>query len=204
MSNYSIFVNSNGYDKLGRPCKELHFMHMCFTANERSFDPSSKCGCVVTDQDGAILSTGYNGPVRGEIDENVPLTRPEKYDFMEHSERNAIYSAAKHGTALNESIFYVTGLPCLECIRGIIQVGAKKVVYGPLTAVMMAEPEYLDRFKRLVMNIDIDIKRFSYDDSLFEMCPEAKKQCQGRPDISFSKFFTRKRNTSLSDIPIGG
>lgn len=198
MSNYKVFVNERGYDTLGRPCKELNFMHMCFTVNKRSLDASTKCGCVVTDHEGAILSTGYNGPLRGEIDENIPMTRPEKYDLMEHAERNSLYNAAKKGVSLNKSIFYVTGLPCIDCMRGIIQVGAIKVIYGPLTAVMMAEPEYLKRFERLVMNVNIDINRFSYDDSLFELCPEAKRQCEDRPNINFNKFYMR-----LSNTPIG-
>ena len=42
---------------------------------------------------------------------------------------NCIYNASWNGVSLNNSIFYVYGLPvCSECAKGLIQVGVKKVV----------------------------------------------------------------------------
>ena len=93
----------------------------------RSIDPSIKHGCVAVSESGAILSTGYNGPPRNVNDSLIPLTRPEKYIFMEHAERNCIYNAARSGVSLDGCTFYVTGIPCVDCMRAMYQVGAVEV-----------------------------------------------------------------------------
>jgi len=118
------------YDALNRPNFDLWFMTMAFLVSQRSLDPDTKHGTVVVDNSNTILAVGYNGPPRGCVDEVVPLTRPEKYMWMAHSEINAITNAARSGVALNDSIFYVTGPPCVTCFRSILNSGAKKLVYG--------------------------------------------------------------------------
>jgi len=45
-----------------------------------------------------------------------------------HAEANAIVQAAKHGIAINGSIMYITGIPCLMCTRLIINAGIKEIV----------------------------------------------------------------------------
>jgi len=125
--------------------------------------------------------------MKGSIDDNVPQTRPEKYLFFEHSERNAIYNAARNGTALNNSVFYVTGFPCVDCLRGIVQVGSKKIVYGPLTAKMSEDKDYIAAYKELLMGICIEIKRFRYDEALFQEKPEVREICAGRSNIKLEK-----------------
>lgn len=172
-----------GYDKLGRPNKDVYFMNLCVAISKRSIDPNSKHGCVFVDQDGGILSTGYNGPVRKSVDRQVPLTAPDKYFFLEHSERNGIYQAARNGISLNNSIVYVTGFPCIDCLRGIIQIGAKKIIYGPLQSVMIAGPDYLARVDRILYCQKIKIERFAFDDVLFEMNPGLKEICDSRKQI---------------------
>lgn len=45
-----------------------------------------------------------------------------------HSERNAIFNAARQGISVKEaSIFCWCGIPCHECSIGIVQAGIKKV-----------------------------------------------------------------------------
>ena len=110
-NNFKL-TEENGFDELGRPYFDLYYMNLCFGVNLRSIDKSSKCGCIATHQDGALLSSGYNNPIRGAEDKNTPDMRPSKYDHMEHSERNAIYNSARHGIELNNSIFYI--LPDIE------------------------------------------------------------------------------------------
>jgi dCMP deaminase len=54
--------------------------------------------------------------------------RPEKYFWIEHAERNAIYNAALEGVSLKNSTIYLTsGLPCMDCARGIVNSGIKVV-----------------------------------------------------------------------------
>lgn len=94
-----------------------------------SKDRSTKVGCVIVDDNRIILATGYNGFPRG-IDDDIDERheRPAKYSYTEHAERNALYSAARNGIKLEGSTIYVTWLPCVDCTRGIIQSGIKKIV----------------------------------------------------------------------------
>ena len=108
--------------------RDEYFMHIAKVCATKSIDPSSKFGCVAVSNDGSILSTGYNGPPRNVDDDTIPLTRPEKYTFMEHAERNCIYNAARVGIPLKGCIFYVTGISCFDCMRGMYQSGASAVV----------------------------------------------------------------------------
>jgi dCMP deaminase len=116
-----------------RPDWDTWFMTLAFVVSQRSLDKATKHGCVVVDGNSrAILSVGYNSPPRGCVDSNIPLNRPDKYLFMEHSESNAITNAARCGISLEGSVFYVTGPPCHDCFRKIINVGAIKLVQGPI------------------------------------------------------------------------
>ena len=100
---------------------------------QKSKDPSTKVGCVIVNDDNVILSTGFNGFPRGiEEDADVRWRRPEKYNWVEHAERNAIYNAARVGVSLNGSRAYLNWepKPCAECTRALIQAGVKEVI-GP-------------------------------------------------------------------------
>lgn len=186
-------LTTQAYDRFARPSKDLYFMNLCFEVAKRSIDSSTKCGCVFVDAAGGILSTGYNGPVRNAIDENVPLDNSDKYLFLEHSERNSIYNAARVGTPLNGSIVYVTGFPCIDCLRGIIQVGAVKIVYGPLQAKMCSSPEYLSVYPRMLTGVPITIRRFKFDKELFELQPGLEEVCRERNDIKLEFFLSAKK-----------
>ena len=105
-------------------------MDMCRLVSSRSIDPHTQHGCVVVAPDNTVLATGYNSPPRGCDDSKVPLTRPEKYDWFVHSEAAAIANAAKHGVRIDGSTFYITGWPCEQCSRLIINAGGVKIIYG--------------------------------------------------------------------------
>ena len=106
-----------------------YFMTMAYLAAMKSKDESTHCGSVIVDNMNHIVSTGYNSFVRG-INDDVPerQERPEKYMWFEHGERNAIYSAANKGISTRGCRIYVTGIPCADCARGIIQAGITKVI----------------------------------------------------------------------------
>ena len=96
----------------------------------KSKDQSTQIGAVIVGEDNEVLSTGYNSFPRGMDDSKQERQeRPEKYFWFEHAERNAIYNAARVGTQLKGSTIYLTsGLPCMDCARGIVNSGIK-VVY---------------------------------------------------------------------------
>lgn len=116
-------------DQFGRPDWDTFFMAMCFMIARRSLDQHTKHGCVAVDGKNKIISTGYNGPPPGLDDSTIPLTRPEKYKYIEHSELNAILNVGATGT-LKGSTFYITGMPCHTCFRQMKIVGVKRIVHG--------------------------------------------------------------------------
>ena len=73
-----------------RPSWEEYYLAIAYVVSQRSFDPSSKCGCVLVSKDNRVLATGYNGPLKQSIDEEIPLIRPQKYKHMLHGEENAL------------------------------------------------------------------------------------------------------------------
>jgi dCMP deaminase len=101
--------------------------------SQKSKDPSTKVGCVIVGDDNAVLSMGFNGFPRGvEEDYDNRWNRPEKYNWVEHAERNAIYNAARNGIKLAGTRLYLNyePKPCADCARAIIQSGIIEVI-GP-------------------------------------------------------------------------
>ena len=137
-----------GLDYLGRPGWEDMWMTMAFLISRKSLDPNTKHGCVVTDKDNSLLSLGYNSPPRKCKDDQIPLTRPIKYKYFEHAESNAIINAARIGVSLRDSIFYITGPPCVDCFRKILNVGASQIIYGPIESHMISEED-----KKVIKNL---------------------------------------------------
>ena len=89
---------------------------------------------------------------------------------MEHGDRNAIYAAARVGTPLNGCKMFLPGLPCMDCGRGIIQVGIVEVVYD----VMYQEewetrtPRYIPDFQRVRILLNeggVKVTEWRVDDS---------------------------------------
>lgn len=109
---------------------DQRYMRLAKEVSSWSKDPSSQIGAVAIADMGQVLSQGYNGFPRGILDDvNRYSNREIKYDFIVHAEMNCIYNATFNGVSLKGSTIYVHGLPiCNECAKGIIQVGAKRVV----------------------------------------------------------------------------
>jgi len=106
-----------------------YFLNIAEQVKQKSKDQSTQIGAVIVGEDKEVLSTGYNSFPRG-LDDSLPerQERPEKYFWMEHAERNAIYNAARIGVSLKNSTIYLTsGLPCMDCARGIVNSGIKTV-----------------------------------------------------------------------------
>lgn len=115
-----------------RPNWDQLYMTMCYLVGMRSLDEHTHVGSVIVDTDNVLVSTGYNSlPRRIEKDHSGKrLSREggEKYFWLEHAERNAIYNAARRGTTLKGCKLYVPWTPCVDCARGIIQCGISEVI----------------------------------------------------------------------------
>jgi dCMP deaminase len=106
-----------------------YFLNIAEQIKLKSKDESTQIGAVVVGKDKEILTTGYNSFPRG-LRDDLPerQERPQKYFWIEHAERNAVYNAARIGVSLKESAIYLTsGLPCADCARAIINAGIKTV-----------------------------------------------------------------------------
>ena len=119
-----------------RPSWSTYFISIAYLSATRSIDPHTKHGCVITSQDNKILSIGYNGAASRLNNNKIPLTRPDKYQYILHAEDNAILNCR---FPLDNSIFYITGEPCTSCLNKILQVGASKIVYGPKKSTQITE-----------------------------------------------------------------
>jgi dCMP deaminase len=106
-----------------------YFLNIAEQVKLKSKDKSTQIGAVIVGVDNEVLSTGYNSFPRGLDDtKEERQERPEKYFWFEHAERNAIYNAARIGVSLKNSTIYLTsGLPCMDCARGIVNSGIKVV-----------------------------------------------------------------------------
>ena len=97
-----------------------------------SKDHNTKVGAVITNGH-RIISVGYNGFPQG-VNDDIELRyeRPQKYQWTEHAERNAIYTAARFGISVLGCTMYgffpKGGPPCPDCARAIIQSGIQEIV----------------------------------------------------------------------------
>jgi dCMP deaminase len=106
-------------------------MRMARTISERSKDPSTQAGAVITTDNHVVVGIGYNGFPRGIDNNSFPWEREgelidTKYAYICHSEENAIYNS--NNDTRNCKI-YCTLFPCNECAKAIIQNGIVEVVY---------------------------------------------------------------------------
>lgn len=108
---------------------DKRFLELAGTISRWSKDESTKVGCVIVGKNREILTTGYNGLPRGADDSlQERQSRPEKYFWYEHAERNAVYNAARTGISLEGSTAYSTLCPCMDCARCLVQSGIRRVV----------------------------------------------------------------------------
>jgi dCMP deaminase len=108
---------------------DRRFVALARAVSEWSKDPSTRTGAVVVDGHRRILSLGYNGFPVGVRDDERLTDREAKYRLIVHADLNAIYTAARLGLSLVGATMYLTGHPCNECMKGIIQVGIRRVAW---------------------------------------------------------------------------
>lgn len=124
-----------------RPSWDEYFIKIAKLTSERSNCIKRKVGCVIV-KENRILSLGYNGTpskmkncYEGGCDrcfeqfENKEQISGKNLDLCMclHAEENAMLFVSK--IDLENSILYVTLMPCISCVKKIIQCGIKKVVY---------------------------------------------------------------------------
>lgn len=97
-------------------------------AEEMSDDPRTKNGAVLVSADEDWVVTGANSIPFGVERKAVRMKPPVKYDFIEHAERAAIYSAAYFGIRTGGARLYAPWFACPDCARAIVWAGISEVV----------------------------------------------------------------------------
>ena len=105
------------------------FMSMAYLVAMKSKDEKTHIGAVIVGDNNEVRSVGYNSFVRRLKDNKKDRQkRPEKYYWMEHAERNAIYNATLMGVSLDGCRMYTNGIPCMDCARAVVQSGIREVI----------------------------------------------------------------------------
>lgn len=112
-----------------RPSWDEYFLKLAMLVSERATCPRMHCGCVLV-RDKQILSTGYNGSIRGDGHcEDIGCLVVDNHCIRTiHAEINAILQCSSHGISTKDAIAYVTNLPCTNCSKALIAAGIKEVV----------------------------------------------------------------------------
>ena len=105
-------------------------MRIAIQAAARSTCDRKYVGAVIV-RDKTILSTGYNGSIRGlpHCDDIGHMLENSHCIATVHAEANAIIQAAKNGTAIDGADIYITASPCWSCFKLIANSGIKRILY---------------------------------------------------------------------------
>jgi dCMP deaminase len=108
-----------------------YFMNIARQVATRSTCDRKHVGAVIV-RDRTILSTGYNGSIRG-----MPHCDDVGHDIDHghcvatiHAEANAILQAAKNGSMIDGAELYTTASPCWNCFKLIVNAGIRRIYYG--------------------------------------------------------------------------
>ncbi len=108
-----------------------YFMNIAAEVATRSTCDRKHVGAVIV-RDKTILSTGYNGSVRGlpHCDDMGHMIEDGHCVATIHAEANAIIQAARNGVRVDGAEIYVTASPCWNCFKMVANVGIKSIYYG--------------------------------------------------------------------------
>lgn len=122
-----------------RPTKEQGWSEVALIISRWSTCHRLPVGCVLVDEAGLILSTGYNGRAAGLAhchgDEHAMNVRCKNSDApigktngceSIHAEQNALMQCAD---VRRISICYVTHSPCLSCVKMLLNTGCRRIVF---------------------------------------------------------------------------
>lgn len=115
----------------GRTDWDTYFMEIAKVVSSRATCNRKHVGAVIV-RDRIILSTGYNGSIRGlpHCDEVGHMMEDNHCVATIHAEANAILQAARNGVGIADATIYTTASPCWPCFKLITNSGIKRIVYG--------------------------------------------------------------------------
>ena len=110
---------------------EEYFMNIAKQIASRSTCDRKHVGSIIV-KDKTILSTGYNGSIRGmpHCDDVGHLMENGHCVATIHAEANAVLQAAKNGVMIQGAEIFITASPCWQCFKMLANAGIKKIYYG--------------------------------------------------------------------------
>ena len=110
---------------------ENYFMNIAREVATRATCDRKMVGAVIV-RGKTILSTGYNGSLRGlpHCDEVGHEMENGHCVRTVHAEANAIIHAARHGIRVEGAEIFITASPCYTCFKLIVNAGITKIYYG--------------------------------------------------------------------------
>jgi len=153
---------------MNRPSWTDYFLGLATVISKRSHDIHTQHGCVITDQQNRILGVGYNGFPHSLDDSKLPTSRPEKYSWMIHAERNALSNCVVRP---DNGIAYVTGQCCNDCVMALWQEGIRTVFMAKQHGTILFDDDAKNRFDLFVGMSGIKIEYVDSDLSwLKQLC----------------------------------
>lgn len=112
-----------------RPTIDETLMDVAFVMSRRGTCSRRQVGAVIADSRGVILSSGWNGALPGmpHCDDHLDHHHCTR---SSHSERNAIFWAARRGVPIEGATLHCTDSPCIDCAHAIVQSGIVRLVYA--------------------------------------------------------------------------
>lgn len=136
------------------------YMDMARAISQLSKDKQTKVGAVLISPTGRQIASGYNGFLRGANDQDLPTTRPEKYEYFQHAERNVLYNCLDEGIRTKNCLLICTLSPCKDCLRACYQSGIKDIVFDTL---YQNSRDFYKQMKDIYISVSIDKKTgFTY------------------------------------------
>jgi dCMP deaminase len=116
---------------MARSSWDQYFMDIARQVATRATCDRKHVGAVLV-RDRTILSTGYNGSIRGmpHCDEVGHMMENGHCVATVHAEANAILQAAKNGVRIDGATLYTTASPCWPCFKLVANSGCVRIVYG--------------------------------------------------------------------------
>ena len=110
---------------------DQYFMQIARQVATRATCDRKHVGAVLV-RDRTILSTGYNGSIRGlpHCDDAGHMMENGHCVATVHAEANAIIQAAKNGVRIDGATIYTSASPCWSCFKLIANSGCVRIVFG--------------------------------------------------------------------------
>ena len=109
--------------------KIANYMKQAEVIAENSPDMQKKVGSILIKKDGGeVIAQGYNGFIRKSRND-LPTLRPEKYEYIIHSEQNLLFNCCRNGISTKDCFLVCTLSPCITCLRSLYQSGITEIYF---------------------------------------------------------------------------